>query len=146
MSKKNNFDDEILVDRPDMGCYYHTDMFRYPEEELMRPQPPMKAAPMKTPHMMTPSMTPSMMPSMTPMDESMPMSPTLTNIGYTQAYLRTIIGKHVRVSFLIGSMLTDRTGTLLQVGISYIVLKQADTNINIMCDLYSIKFVDILNP
>jgi hypothetical protein len=166
MTKNNGFDDDILIDQPEMGCYYHTNMFRFPEEELYRPQvPPMKSQPMTTPSMTTPAMSgpnmsgptmtgPSMMaPISMPepsgfqfpiMDEQATLSPTLTNIGYTQAFLRTLIGRNLRVSFLIGTNLqTDRVGTLLQVGISYIVLRQLDSNIDIMCDLYSIKFVDI---
>lgn len=154
MAKNNSFDDENLIDQPDMGCYYHTNMFRFPEDDLMRPQPP----PMKNPSMMNqPMMKPSgtvppaeMTPSgtaptmMMPMDQQMGMSPTLTNIGYTQAYLRTLIGKKVRVSFLIGSsLLVDRVGTLLEVGISYIVLQQFAAQTKVMCDLYAIKFVDI---
>lgn len=146
MTKKTNFDDDTLIDQPDIGGYYYGNMFRFPEEELMRPQyPTMK----KTPAPMMPQTTPNNMPSDMPemMDAESMLSPTLTNIGYTQAYLRTLIGKRVRISFLIGtSLLMDRTGTIVEVGISYIVLKQLDANINVMCDLYSIKFVDIFNP
>jgi len=155
MTKNNVFDDDILIDQPEMGCYYHTNMFRFPEEELYRPQvPSMKSQPMTTPSMTMPSMTvPSMTPTPMPepsgmqfqtMDEQTLQSPTLTNINYTQAFLRTLIGRNVRVSFLIGtSLLVDRVGTLLEVGISYIVLRQLDANIDVMADLYSIKFVDI---
>lgn len=143
MTKKNNFDDDILIDQPDIGCYYHGNMFRFPEEELMRPQmPPMKMQqPMQKGGM-------KMMPQsdMIPLPEEPMIPPVLSNIGYTQAYLKTLIGKNVRVSFLIGtSLLMDRVGTLVDVGISYIVLKQLDSNTKVMCDLYSIKFVDIFN-
>lgn len=68
--------------------------------------------------------------------------PVLTNPGYTQAFLRTQIGKRVRVEFLVGTnTFIDRSGTLEDVGISYIVLREAETNDRVMCDLYSIKFV-----
>jgi hypothetical protein len=160
MTKNNNFDDDILIDQPEMGCYYHTNMFRFPEEELYRPQPYMKPHTMQNPSTMSPMMTPSTsttQPAMQPptpsgmpiptMDEQSMQSPTLTNINFTQAYLRTLIGRNVRVSFLIGtSLLVDRVGTLQEVGISYIVLKQLDANIQTMADLYSIKFVDIYPP
>jgi hypothetical protein len=149
MTKKNDFDDDILIDQPDIGCYYHGNMFRFPEEELMRPQPPMKGSPMmqKGGYMNQANMTPTPTPAPAPsFDEQSMLAPVLSNIGYTQAYLKTLIGRRVRVSFLIGtSLLVDRVGTLLEVGISYIVLKQQDSNINTMCDLYSIKFVDIYN-
>jgi hypothetical protein len=155
MTKNNSFDDDILIDQPEMGCYYHTNMFRFPEEELYRPQPYMKPHTMQNPSTMSPSMSPMMTPSpsttqppsgmpLPTMDEQSMQSPTLTNINFTQAYLRTLIGRNVRVSFLIGtSLLVDRVGTLMEVGISYIVLKQLDANISTMADLYSIKFVDI---
>jgi len=150
MTKKNDFDDDILIDQPDIGCYYHGNMFRFPEEELMRPQPPMK-----TPSMMQKGGFMNMnqgnqgnqgntTQAPAPSDEEPMMAPVLSNIGYTQAYLKTLIGKRVRISFLIGtSLLVDRVGTLLEVGISYVVLRQLDANINVMGDLYSIKFVDI---
>lgn len=61
---------------------------------------------------------------------------------FTQGYLRQNIGSRVRVEFLIGTnMLTDRTGTLVDVGISYIILLLADTDDLLLCDIYSIKFV-----
>jgi len=72
------------------------------------------------------------------------MEPTLKDIAYTQAYLRTQIGKKVKIDFLIGtSMWVDKEGTLLEVGISYIVIRELGTNYKVMCDLYSIKFVTI---
>ena len=71
-------------------------------------------------------------------------SPTSLGIEYTQGYLKTQIGKRVRVTFLIGTnLIQDRTGTLLQVGISYIILRETDTNSKVLCDIYSIKFVNI---
>lgn len=61
---------------------------------------------------------------------------------FTQGYLRQNIGKKVRVEFLIGTnMLTDRVGTLTDVGISYIILLLAETDDLLLCDIYSIKFV-----
>jgi len=126
MTKKDNFDDDILIDQPDIGCYYHGNMFRFPEEELMRPQPPMKGSPMmQKGGFMNQATTPQEMPSMD--EEPLMGAPVLSNIGYTQAYLKTLIGKRVRISFLIGtSLLVDRVGTLLEVGISYVVLRQLD--------------------
>ena len=63
---------------------------------------------------------------------------------YTQGYLRTQIGNKVRVEFLIGTnMLVDRTGILLDVGISYIIINPTETDDHMLCDIYSIKFVTI---
>ena len=68
----------------------------------------------------------------------------LTNNIYTPAFLREHIGKLVRVEFLIGTNnLTDRTGILEDVGVSYILLRAIDSGNLLYCDLYSIKFVSI---
>ncbi|AWI03278.1 hypothetical protein [Clostridium drakei] len=76
--------------------------------------------------------------------EQAPGSPIAQDIQYTQGYLRTQIGKRVRVFFLIGTnIVQDREGILTDVGISYIILKETGTNINVLCDIYAIKFVNI---
>lgn len=73
-----------------------------------------------------------------------PGSPVFSDTRYMQGYLRTLIGRFVRVEFLIGTQqLRDREGTLLEVGISYIVMREAETDDNVMCDLFSIKFVTV---
>jgi len=69
-------------------------------------------------------------------------SPTLVNPNYTQAYLRSQIGKKARIEFLVGTnSFIDKFGIIEEVGISYIVLKDINTGERVMCDLYSIKFV-----
>lgn len=67
------------------------------------------------------------------------------NPYYTAGYLRRNIGKDIRVEFLIGTggPLVDRTGTLIEVGASYIVIRPIRTDDTMMCDLYSIKFVTV---
>lgn len=83
-------------------------------------------------------------PTPTPGPGPGPTPPIDKDINYTQGYLNTKIGKRVKVEFLIGpNMLIDREGILKEVGISYIVLKEAGTNLDIMADIYSIKFVEI---
>ncbi|WDC84410.1 hypothetical protein PL321_00895 [Caloramator sp. mosi_1] len=70
--------------------------------------------------------------------------PTLKNINFTQAYLRTQIGKKVKIDFLIGTNLfIDKEGILLEVGVSYIVIRETTSNAKVMCDFYSIRFVTI---
>lgn len=77
--------------------------------------------------------------------EQEPGPPVTTDIGYTQAYLKTQIGKRVRVEFLIGTgMMTDRTGILTDVGISYIIIKPVGTDDRMLCDIYSIKFITFM--
>jgi len=71
---------------------------------------------------------------------------TLQSIMYTPGFLRTQIGKKMRVEFLIGTNapLIDRTGTLVGVGASYILLQLIETDDIMLGDLYSIKFVTLL--
>ena len=73
--------------------------------------------------------------------DSLPQTPVL-DIDYTQGYLKTQIGRHVKVEFLIGTnMMIDREGTLTDVGISYIIIREVETDDLLLCDIYSIKFV-----
>lgn len=67
---------------------------------------------------------------------------TVLSTAYTQGYLKTQIGRHVKVEFLIGSnMFVDREGTLMEVGTSYIIIRETETDDLLLCDMYSIKFV-----
>ncbi len=78
-----------------------------------------------------------------PLSEQPPT--TVQSTMYTPGFLRTQIGRKMRVEFLIGSgPLVDRTGTLLNVGASYILLRLIDSDDIMLCDIYSIKFVTIL--
>lgn len=63
---------------------------------------------------------------------------------YIAGYLSTQIGKLVKVEFLIGNNITDRTGVLVKVGVNYIILRPIDIVGSLLCDLYSIKFVTIV--
>ena len=68
----------------------------------------------------------------------------LTNSIYTPAFLRTQIGKLMRVEFLIGTNnLVDRIGILQDVGASYILLRSLESDSITYCDIYSIKFITI---
>lgn len=73
------------------------------------------------------------------------MPQTLENKYYTPGYLKTQIGKLVRLEFLIGTTgpLIDRIGTLLDVGASYVLIQPIASNDTLLTDLYSIKFVTI---
>ncbi len=92
-----------------------------------------------------PMPSPSPMPTPTPF-EMAPGSPVQQDTNYTQGYLRTQIGKRVRVTFLLGTgTLQDRTGILDSVGISYIIIRNEETNIRELADIYSVKFVAIFD-
>ena len=70
----------------------------------------------------------------------------LTNNIYTPAFLRENIGKLMRVEFLIGTNnLVDRTGILIDVGASYILLRALESDVINYADIYSIKFITISN-
>src|SRR5699024_9442094 len=70
----------------------------------------------------------------------------LTNNIYTPAFLRENIGKLMRVEFLIGTNnLVDRTGILIDVGASYILLRALESDVVTYADIYSIKFITISN-
>jgi len=74
-----------------------------------------------------------------------PLPETLTNSTFVPGFLRTQIGKYVRVEFLIGNQSTDRVGTLLDVGASYILIQDLSGAATTMCDLFSIRFVTIID-
>ena len=68
----------------------------------------------------------------------------LTNPIYTPGFLRTQIGKLMRVEFLIGTNnMVDRVGFLEEVGTSYILLRSFEGDTMIYADLYAIKFITI---
>ncbi|HOM03059.1 MAG TPA: hypothetical protein PLH43_09555 [Acetivibrio sp.] len=82
----------------------------------------------------------TMAPQQTPISEQEPE--TIQNVAYTQGYLKQHIGARVKIEFLLGTnMLVDREGTLIDVGTSYVVIREVDTDDLLLADLYSIKFV-----
>ncbi len=98
-----------------------------------------------TPSYPTPTLPATVTPAPAPTEVVVPAAPpVLTNIGYLQTYLKTLIGKNVRIDFLIGTnTLIDRDGVIEDVGISYVVLREPETKDRVVCDLYAIKFVTV---
>ncbi|HOV69541.1 MAG TPA: hypothetical protein PLZ84_04400 [Clostridia bacterium] len=70
--------------------------------------------------------------------------PTVTDINYIPGFLAANIGRTVRAEFVIGNAYIDKAGRLISVGTNYFILEEAGTGVQIMCDLYSVKFVNIL--
>jgi hypothetical protein len=69
--------------------------------------------------------------------------PTIFDPAFLQGYLRTLIGRRVRIEFLIGTqILQDRSGIIVDVGVSYVTLRDASGSL-VVCDIYSVKFVTI---
>jgi hypothetical protein len=92
-----------------------------------------------------PMMAPIPGPGLAPGTADIDITPQTTeSIQYLAGYLKTQIGKRVKIEFLLGTnTLTDRDGTLLAVGVSYVIIREAETDDLLVCDLYSIKFVRI---
>ena len=79
-------------------------------------------------------------PSFVPTDNQ--PSQTLQSTQFTPGFLRTQIGKKVKIEFLIGTnSTTDRTGTLVGVGTSFVLLRLEESDDIQLADIYSIRFV-----
>ncbi len=93
---------------------------------------------------MTPGQgSPDLLAPITPTTQPEPL--TLTSTEYLNGFLRTQIGRRVRIEFLIGTgTLLDRTGTLVGVGANYINLKLIASDDVMTCDFFSIKFITFL--
>lgn len=64
------------------------------------------------------------------------------SLQYLNGFLRTQVGRAVKVDFLIGTnTMLDKAGVLLGVGANYILIKEDETDDIIACDFYNIKFV-----
>lgn len=75
--------------------------------------------------------------------ESLPE--TLINPIYVPAYLRNNIGKWARLELLIGNSVMSRIGRIAEVGAAFVVIQPTGSSTTMMCDIYSIKFVTIIN-
>ena len=77
-------------------------------------------------------------------DLTMPMPVTTESMQYMNGFLRTQLGKRVRVQFLIGTnSFLDKMGKLIGVGANYILLQEAMSDDVLVCDFFTIKFVTI---
>ncbi|WDV44775.1 hypothetical protein PV797_14785 [Clostridiaceae bacterium M8S5] len=78
------------------------------------------------------------------MDDNNTEPPVLGDKNYLQGYLKTLIGKYIRVDFLIGSnTFLDKEGVLTNVGVDHIILREPQTDDLVIADMYSIKFVKV---
>jgi len=129
----------------------HTGMpanLQVPMHQMPIPQMPLQQTPMQqfpTGQPQMPTVPMMQMPQLTgaaPVDFDVLGPVPVMGTEYTQGYLRTQIGKKVKVEFLIGAdNYMDRQGTLVDVGISYIIITETETDDLVLCDIYSIKFV-----
>lgn len=101
-----------------------------------------KTSPMQTQQLAV-SVQDTDVPAQIPPDQQGP--PPITEPGYIPYYLTTNIGKIVRAEFILGtSQYVDKSGRLIEVGINYFVLEDINSHAHIMCDLYSVKFVTVV--
>jgi hypothetical protein len=71
--------------------------------------------------------------------------PPVTLADYIPGYLASVIGRNIKAEFIVGaSQYVEKSGRLIDVGVNYFVLQDINSHTNIMCDLYSVKFVTVL--
>lgn len=87
--------------------------------------------------------------SMTPVQQTTPslegMPPPSSDPNYVPGFLAKNLGKNVRAEFYINNNTLDKVGRLIEVGANFFVLEDFFTKQPIMNDLYSAKFVTILD-
>lgn len=75
-----------------------------------------------------------------PYDQPFPV--TAESIEYLNGFLRTQLGRRVRLEFIVGtSNLESRDGILLAVGANFILINLENSNDLMACDFYNLKFV-----
>lgn len=122
------------------GGYYPRPMAPIPYSGMMPEMYDDMASPDQVPR---PSLRPFGTSTGGPDFEIEPGPPVTESIEYTQGFLESNIGTYVKIDFLIGTNLfIDREGVLEEVGISYVVIREAGSNNRLMCDIYAIKFVE----
>ena len=76
------------------------------------------------------------------MPYNQPFPVTAESIQYLNGFLRTQLGRRVRLEFIVGtSTLESRDGILLAVGANFILINLENTNDLMACDFYNLKFV-----
>lgn len=71
--------------------------------------------------------------------------PEDSDLNSLQSYLKTMLNRFIKADFLIGNdNLISKEGILKEVGSDYILLDMIESNDLLLCDIYSIKFVQII--
>lgn len=70
---------------------------------------------------------------------------TLTNPAFFQGYLKSHMGKLIKIESLIGNCLECRVGTLLDIGADYIVIKLYRSCCSMMIQANDIKYITIVH-
>ncbi len=73
-----------------------------------------------------------------------PFPITAESIQYLNGFLRSQIGRRVRIDFLVGNnCLVTKDGFLLAVGANFILINPTDSDDIMACDFFNIKFIKI---
>ena len=146
LSTSSNYDTPMSAAATSYETYRQNNQFPFQ-------QAPIQQAPIQQPQLQMPTGIPTG-PSPMPLSSVMQMAApsgqqtpqTLQSTMFIPGFLRTQIGRTIRVEFLIGTNgpLVDRTGVLLGVGASYILLRPVNSDDIMLCDMFSIKFVNII--
>lgn len=73
-----------------------------------------------------------------------PFPITAESIQYLNGFLRSQIGRRVRIDFLVGNnCLVTKDGFLLAVGANFLLINPTDTDDLMACDFFNIKFIKI---
>ena len=76
------------------------------------------------------------------MKSHQPFPVTADSIEYLNGFLRTQLGRRVKLEFIVGtSNLESRDGLLLAVGANFILINVENSNDLMACDFYNLKFV-----
>ncbi len=144
MSLKNQFESYGPEDDEEFG-YYYPPLFRYPCgcSDDSRQQPDTTGTNMGTGMDMGTGMGTG---TSTGAGIGFTGEAGVLSPEYLQGYIRRFEGRSVRAQFLVGeNLLQDRTGILIEVGASYLVLRTPETGVLVVCDIYSLRFLDVLN-
>lgn len=66
------------------------------------------------------------------------------DLNFLNGWLRTQIGKYMRIDFIVSNQLTDKSGILVGVGKDYVLLKDVVSAVLYSGEFSAIKFVRVL--
>lgn len=73
------------------------------------------------------------------------MAKRLADTVFMPGYLKTVIGKLVKIETLVGNCLETRVGTLMTVGADYLVIKLYRSCCSMVCESSTVKYVTVIH-
>ena len=80
-----------------------------------------------------------------PIEPARPTPDTVEPDYCIAGIMRQYLGKTVKLECLVGDTIITKIGTLMGVGSTYVTLQLYNTNALVICDLFTIKFVTVLD-